>query len=212
MGAGARRIKTGQADTELLSRLSNRLLDAGAAPAGHGSKLARVLGTTLQSNGTAATRGPGTARGGRAGRRASGVGSRRARRRRRLRAPDAGHHPQDPQPAAGLPRFVRRVGGHRRLGARRTARARRRLGRGARCRGARTALRARAGWAVTGAGAWTGAGTPGRGRQTPLPDRAAAVVDRDAVAALLPAARRPRRDGGRNPGRRCRRGTGAGHH
>jgi CHAD domain-containing protein len=32
------------ADTELLSRLSNRLLDAGAAPAGHGSKLARVLG------------------------------------------------------------------------------------------------------------------------------------------------------------------------
>jgi len=30
---------------ELLSRLSNRLLDAGAAPAGHGSKLARVLGT-----------------------------------------------------------------------------------------------------------------------------------------------------------------------
>jgi CHAD domain-containing protein len=42
----------GTADTELLSRLSNRLLDAGAAPAGHASKLARVLGTTGQPNGT----------------------------------------------------------------------------------------------------------------------------------------------------------------
>ncbi len=42
----------GTADTELLNRLSNRLLDAGAAPAGHGSKLARVLGETSQSNGT----------------------------------------------------------------------------------------------------------------------------------------------------------------
>lgn len=31
------------ANQELLDRLSNRLLDAGAAPAGHGSKLARVL-------------------------------------------------------------------------------------------------------------------------------------------------------------------------
>ena len=36
----------GTADAELLDRLCNRLLDAGAAPAGHGSKLARVLGTT----------------------------------------------------------------------------------------------------------------------------------------------------------------------
>jgi CHAD domain-containing protein len=42
----------GTADTELLNRLSNRLLDAGAAPAGHASKLARVLGTTSQSNGS----------------------------------------------------------------------------------------------------------------------------------------------------------------
>jgi CHAD domain-containing protein len=42
----------GTADNELLSRLSNRLLDAGAAPAGHGSKLARVLGTSLPANGT----------------------------------------------------------------------------------------------------------------------------------------------------------------
>ncbi len=41
----------GNADTELLNRLSNRLLDAGAAPAGHASKLARVLGTTSQPNG-----------------------------------------------------------------------------------------------------------------------------------------------------------------
>src|SRR6201997_4522401 len=42
----------GTADTELLSRLSNRLLDAGAAPAGHASKLARVLGATAQPNST----------------------------------------------------------------------------------------------------------------------------------------------------------------
>lgn len=41
----------GAAGTELLDRLSNRLLDAGAAPAGHGSKLARVLGTTPPPNG-----------------------------------------------------------------------------------------------------------------------------------------------------------------
>jgi CHAD domain-containing protein len=38
------------ADMELLSRLSNRLLDAGAQPAGHASKLARVLGTTVPSD------------------------------------------------------------------------------------------------------------------------------------------------------------------
>ncbi len=35
-----------EADTELMDKLSDRLLDAGATPAGHGSKLARVLGTT----------------------------------------------------------------------------------------------------------------------------------------------------------------------
>jgi len=46
------------ADTELLSRLSNRLLDAGAAPAGHGSKLARVLGATVRSNGTPPNQDP----------------------------------------------------------------------------------------------------------------------------------------------------------
>ncbi|MGE0221245.1 CHAD domain-containing protein, partial [Mycolicibacterium sp.] len=34
----------GDVDPEVFERLSNRLLDAGAAPAGHGSKLARVLG------------------------------------------------------------------------------------------------------------------------------------------------------------------------
>ncbi|BBX96945.1 hypothetical protein MLAC_22390 [Mycobacterium lacus] len=36
---------------ELLNRLSNRLLDAGAAPAGHGSKLARVLGAASPAGG-----------------------------------------------------------------------------------------------------------------------------------------------------------------
>ena len=42
----------GAAGTDLLSRLSNRLLDAGAAPAGHASKLARALGTQAQPNGS----------------------------------------------------------------------------------------------------------------------------------------------------------------
>lgn len=36
-------------DRDMLNRLANRLLDAGAAPAGHGSKLARVLDTTAAS-------------------------------------------------------------------------------------------------------------------------------------------------------------------
>ncbi|MCV7032463.1 CYTH and CHAD domain-containing protein [Mycobacterium sherrisii] len=40
---------SGTTDAELLQRLSNRLLDAGAQPAGHGSKLARVLGATVQT-------------------------------------------------------------------------------------------------------------------------------------------------------------------
>ncbi len=48
----------GAADTELLNRLSNRLLDAGAVPAGHGSKLARVLGTTPPPNGAQASGDP----------------------------------------------------------------------------------------------------------------------------------------------------------
>jgi CHAD domain-containing protein len=42
----------GADDTELLSRLSNRLLDAGGEPANHASKLARVLGTTVPSGET----------------------------------------------------------------------------------------------------------------------------------------------------------------
>ncbi|ATA28445.1 adenylate cyclase [Mycobacterium lepraemurium] len=41
----------GAAGAELLNRLSNRLLDAGAVPAGHGSKLARVLGRAPSPNG-----------------------------------------------------------------------------------------------------------------------------------------------------------------
>jgi CHAD domain-containing protein len=36
---------TGAGDVKLLDRLTNRLLDAGASPAGHGSKLGRVLDT-----------------------------------------------------------------------------------------------------------------------------------------------------------------------
>ncbi|KKC05180.1 CYTH and CHAD domain-containing protein [Mycobacterium nebraskense] len=48
----------GAPDTDLLNRLGNRLLDAGAAPAGHASKLARVLGTTPQPNGPQADEHP----------------------------------------------------------------------------------------------------------------------------------------------------------
>jgi CHAD domain-containing protein len=44
-------LANGTAGVELLNRLSNRLLDAGAVPAGHGSKLARVLGTASPPNG-----------------------------------------------------------------------------------------------------------------------------------------------------------------
>jgi CHAD domain-containing protein len=43
--------ENGAGDAELLNRLSNRLLDAGATPAGHGSKLARVLGETSPTAG-----------------------------------------------------------------------------------------------------------------------------------------------------------------
>jgi len=50
--------ENGAADAELLNRLSNRLLDAGATPAGHGSKLARVLGETSPTNGTQAPEDP----------------------------------------------------------------------------------------------------------------------------------------------------------
>ncbi|MDO3636945.1 CYTH and CHAD domain-containing protein [Mycolicibacterium arseniciresistens] len=39
-------VDDGRAGAELLDRLANRLFDAGATPAGHGSKLARVLDTS----------------------------------------------------------------------------------------------------------------------------------------------------------------------
>lgn len=51
-------LASGTAGVELLNRLSNRLLDAGAAPAGHGSKLARVLGTTAAPDGAAPPEDP----------------------------------------------------------------------------------------------------------------------------------------------------------
>ncbi|WP_024445387.1 CYTH and CHAD domain-containing protein [Mycolicibacterium iranicum] len=53
-------------DTAVFDRLTNRLLDAGAVPAGHGSKLARVLATSTpeseESPGTAPTESTDTAR------------------------------------------------------------------------------------------------------------------------------------------------------
>ena len=106
VGARTRRGRR-RAPHDLLDRLANRLLDAGAEPAGHGSKLARVL---ARRRATTATAEPAQRvqvdpihRGGRrADRRAARVGPGRPGRRLRLGAPDAGHHPQDPQPAAGV--------------------------------------------------------------------------------------------------------------
>ena len=71
--------------------------------------------------------------------RTAGVGPRRARRHLGLGASDAGDHPQDPQPAAGVGGVVRHH--RRRLGARRTATAGRDSRRGARRRGARREVR-----------------------------------------------------------------------
>jgi len=42
-------VARGSADEQLLARLSNRLHDAGAAPAKHASKLARVLGSSVSA-------------------------------------------------------------------------------------------------------------------------------------------------------------------
>lgn len=52
------KAKDRNASHELLNRLSNRLLDAGASPAGHGSKLARVLESTSPAKQTAAAAPP----------------------------------------------------------------------------------------------------------------------------------------------------------
>jgi hypothetical protein len=49
-------IARGSADEQLLARLSNRLRDAGATPAAHASKLARVLGSSVSAPGP----GPGS--------------------------------------------------------------------------------------------------------------------------------------------------------
>ena len=95
-----------EATTELMDKLSDRLLDAGATPARSGSKLARVLDTS-QSDEPARPRRPAASGGGRAARRASGVGPRRTRAGRRRRAPDAGDDSQDPQLAADVSGFLR---------------------------------------------------------------------------------------------------------
>jgi CHAD domain-containing protein len=52
-------VGDGIADAQLLDRLTNRLLDAGAQPAGHASKLARVLDTSApESDSSLAIDGP----------------------------------------------------------------------------------------------------------------------------------------------------------
>ena len=132
------RARTSDAGTDLLDRLANRLFDAGAEPAGHGSKLARVLSSsraaTRQAEPATVDR-PGAPRRRRAGRGTAGVGSRGARRRLGLGPPDAGGDPQDPQSAACVGGVVRHL--RRRLDARRTAAAGRDPRSGTRCRGAR---------------------------------------------------------------------------
>ncbi|EUA10754.1 adenylate cyclase domain protein [Mycobacterium kansasii 732] len=109
---------TGAAGHELLNRLSNRLLDAGAAPPGTAPSWPRA-GPDVTVGARAGAGGSGPPGGGPACGRAADVGSCGARRRRRLRAPDAGDHPQDSQPVARGPGFVRI--GRRRVGSRRTA-------------------------------------------------------------------------------------------
>ncbi len=55
LGTDTNTAKPRTAGHELLNRLSNRLLDAGASPAGHGSKLARLLDSAGPTKQTAAT-------------------------------------------------------------------------------------------------------------------------------------------------------------
>src|SRR6202011_1656982 len=52
-------LATGVADEHLLDRLTNRLLDAGARRAGHGSKLARVLANSTDADATPTLADPG---------------------------------------------------------------------------------------------------------------------------------------------------------
>ncbi len=89
----------------------------------------------------------------RTGRPAGRVGPRGAGRRLRLGAPDAGHHAQDPQPAAGVRGRVRHL--RRRVDPRRAAPARQRAGRRARRRGAGRALRTRPGRPARRPGPWS---------------------------------------------------------
>ena len=89
MGTGTRRGRR-RRHAELLDRLANRLLDAGAEPAGHGSKLARVLRTARATTSSRSADRPGAPRDRRAGRRTAGVGSRGARRRLRTRCTRCG--------------------------------------------------------------------------------------------------------------------------
>ena len=126
------------------------------------------------------------------------VGPRRARRRLRLRAPNAGDHPQDPQPAERVPGFVR---------------AGRRLhGSSMSCASSPVSWV----WRVMPR-CWpsaTSAGLDGLdpelvrgpvrkrlvdGRPAPVSGGTAAVADGYAVEAILPSARRPRCDGWPKP-------------
>ena len=113
----------------------------------------------------------------------------------RLGAPDAGDDAQDPQPVAGVGGCVRHL--RRRVDPRRVAA----VGGGSGVARDAEVLAERYEQALDelpgGAGARAGAGAAGRGRQEALQVRPAAVADRDAVAALLPAARRAGGPGGR---------------
>ena len=177
-------------DERLLDRLGNRLFDAGAEPAGHGSKLARVLDSSAPEAGlTAATRRPrspvpwprkwttcwhGTVL-------CAGTCTTRCIRCRV-------HHAEASEPAADVGVGVRVVG--RRVDFGRIAAVGLCAGNRAGRRGARRTIRESAGRAARRAGARSGARPAGRRGASPLSLGVAKVVGCHAFSAILPPARR----------------------
>ena len=171
----------------LLDRLANRLFDAGAEPAGHGSKLAKVLRHSAPEPAP----------------RADDPVHRAVAEQveellvwdRAVRA-DAWDSVHQMRVVTRKIRSLLRAseesfGIDRRLVAARGAQAAgRHPRRGARRRGARREVRDRARRAARRAGPRAGARTPRRGRQAALSGRLEAVAGGDALRTLLPAARR----------------------
>ena len=199
---------------DLLDRLTNRLLDAGAVPAGHGSKLARVLDS---ADGDSAEEGPRAQPVDPVHRAVAEQVEQLVVWDRAVRADtyDSVHQMrvttrkirsllQASEGAFGISNDAWILDELRQLasvlGVARDAEVL-----AERYERALDELPAR-----SGAGA--DSGTAGRGRQETVQVRAAAVTDGDALGALLPAARRARRAGHcRTAADAAGRGTRAGH-